>query len=693
MSGADARVQKVTDVPINKPLEPGEIVTCFMCVNYDEPNEVYDDEWCKLHRITLCGDAKPCADYKPDKRHQPTKEAKILERPIKWVEYYVANEIIQRAKANRNKTYINTRKGKEVITYVYNAENGTYSEDESFSVMNMVTSGIIGLLDDYLQNIKAKGFKDSEAEERALLAYHKIEKKYLSGATINSIVNLVSKLSARSGVEFDQEKRYLNSANCVYDLDTDSRIQHSDMFYFKKAMPTNIVDNAECPEFDALLNYMFDNDQDMIEFYLEVHASGLRGTRNDEYFFFIQGVVADNGKTTAEEAITYPLGIEEDGYAVWLDIKAFTKQRSRNATQPELLQAIDKRLAILDEPDREEWDVAQVKNTTNFSKMSLRGLWEKTKGHGWTATIICLCNRMPTMDLKDAGAMRRVVVIPVEKQITEEMKKAERKYKYGRELKYGEYLAVNESEGIVRKLLAAYKNYKDRGYRLPPMPKKVREATDAYIKKNNPVKRYLDDKCTSEVCPDDSRVSPKCRRGKEAIYNAAELHDDFLDYCEIELHMEKRYLMTVANIIETMEGLGHPYKVVKNESTNQNPERVYVGIRKKYSFEPKEVLSNQELKEERSKEDIEEIKIRSVDHRTIVKTIIESLGAGKPPIVKDGKTLLTNPADLDEVRSVALKEHEIKEKEFNKTLKELLKEGQITNAPYEDTIYLSAIKL
>jgi phage/plasmid-associated DNA primase len=617
---------------------------------------------------------KVCGDFEPDKEHEPPGLEPKFEPsdPIKWVEYHIAKRILK----DNKKVFVNLRNKNDVDTYVYDGMK--YVKDETFSILTLVIEGVNNLLELTLKDVQLKDYANEESEAKAYTNYYRTEKQFLSNRTLNSLVSLVSKLSVKPDVEFDSDKRYLNSISGVYDLKAHKLIQHSPMFYLTKIIPTEIYENAECPETDALLDYMFDGDQELIEYYLEIHASSLGRTRNDEYIFIIQGVVADNGKTSAAMALTKPFGLKESGYAVWMDTKAFTKKRTANATQPELIQAIGKCIAILDEPDREEMDVAILKNTSNFSEMSLRGLYESTKGRGWTATVVYLCNRLPMMDLKDAGAMRRVIVVPVEKQITKEMKEAPRRYNYGKELKYGDYLAVNEGPGIIKKQMEAYKRYQDRGYKLPPMPEKVRRATDAYIKKYNPVKKFVDEKtlCTTLPFPDSDKID-KNLKDKKPFYNAKSFHKDFFDYCEEELNMEHQ--MSVANVQESMEALGFKYTVISDNRTLRESQRVYEGVRPLFLFEKDELNKPHKPTvgyDARTTEGIEEISINKKTYVELVVDAIREMGAKMEPLMLGNKTVLKNPVNGDALKS-HMKKMGVDEKEFNKAIKKMLSVGEI----------------
>ena len=502
-----------------------------------------------------------------------------------------------------NKTaFVNLKEGDRVVTRVFDGK--TYIEDKRFEILQTVIKGIEEIMDQEenlieikIEEIKARNDRTAEWKEDKIDGlrdgFKKFKRSYLSGNKINAITKLVEKLSVKSEAEFDQDLRYLNMQNGVYDLEMHQLIDHSPDMYMSLIMPTEYNSKAVCPEFDNALSYMFDNDQEMINFWLEVYASSLGRKRHDESIFILNGKTADNGKTAILIAMSRPFGVTESGYAVWMDTKAFATTRVRNATQPELLRAINKCTGIIDEPDKEDMDIGALKNVSNTGLMTLRQLYEPSKEKNWTATMIFLCNKLPVMDMKDAGTARRVIVIPVRAQITDDMKKAKRLYSNGEHLKFGEYLALNESSGIVNKILAAYKRFQDRGYMLPAPPLKVIEATEQYIQRYNPIKQFISEKYTTKSFPIEDTVF-EYLRGSRAYCNASDFNDRFVEYCREELKQDKT--MQTTSIRDAVEALGYENKTLKEARTNRKSIRAYDGIRELYPNEKPDMDKSQSEK-------------------------------------------------------------------------------------------------
>jgi hypothetical protein len=426
------------------------------------------------------------------------------------------------------------------------------------------------------------------------------------------------------------------------------------------------ISNTEGPEFDAWLDYMFENDQEMIEYFLEVFASSFGRCRHDEYIFIVNGKRADNGKTQMMIALTSVIGKKEPGYAVWLDPKAFSMSRTRNSTQPELIKAINKCAAIIDEPDKETMDIGMLKNASNTGVMSLRQLYEAAKEAHWTATVITLCNKLPSMDLKDAGTARRVVVIPIRTMITEEMKKAPRKYENGKYLKYGEYVAENEGPHILNRLLKAYKNYQERGYRLPATPVKVLEATESYIMKHNPVKLYIEEECTTANFPNGDKI-PEHLRGQKPYYKADVLHTEFIAYCRDVLHQDK--VMQVSGISDAMEALGYEYKrSLKDKRTLRQSVGAYEGVRPLWAGESKEKQPAQDEK---------------------VKYVLDLIGDMGKEFKAPGSTLKNAVAYESPLIDRVNTDKMVTLKELSAIIKKMSEVGEILQEKKDSKIYLS----
>lgn len=467
---------------------------------------------------------------------------------------------------NNIKPFIFIKQGRDVVTYVFDGKR--YVEDPVFEPFRNVVDIIEGMIKtetNYMNN--AQNYDLQEAARKKVERLK--EFRCLSG--YNSIEKLISKLSTRPQVKFDHDRRYICLENKVLDVVDLCVEDHDPKYLLTKTAPVVYDEAAVCPEIDALINNMYQGDQELIDFADEVMAIVfLRGMNvNHEHFFIFWGLNAGNGKTTLWYVLAKMLGIDPEGYASWLDPKTVTTARTRNATQPELMDTSNKCLAVLDDPNTDQVDISVLKNLANMLQMMVRGLYKDKEMMNTTATFIYLCNRLPVMDTKDAGMARRPVVIPVKGQVTEAMKNKPRVYEKARYDKFVEYLYQNEASGLLNRLLRALKRYKERGYRLPAFPKAVREATEEFILKNNVVKQFIDIYCTVEPSPDRPKHKP--------FVMATDLHTKLWDYCKYDLNQEK--VMQANNIAEVMESMGFKFGPICDERTGRRSMRVYDGIR------------------------------------------------------------------------------------------------------------------
>lgn len=370
------------------------------------------------------------------------------------------------------------------------------------------------------------------------------------------------KMSDSEDVRLDADRSKVNMQNGVYDLITHELIEHDPSQRFTRVLPFEYHPGARAPKFMAHLEYVLP-DPETRQYLLEVLASSLLRSRREELVFFLWGLTAGNGKSELMRMVITALG----EYATWLDPHTFTSRRASNATQPEMIMALGKALAAVDEPSKDGLDASSIKNLANYADMVLRGLYQASRTERWTATCIMLCNTLPPIDAKDAGIARRPVVIPFKRQITLDMKTRDQRLPEYATMKYGEYVGKTEAAGVFNILIMALKEHQQRGCLLPPMSSEMREATDEYIYQNNAVARF---------------VAQSYERSDSGVVNAKDFHDAFKTYCMNVLGYDAKYIMLPNSIGEAMKALGYEYKVVKNKSTGDKSVRCYVGLTVKH---------------------------------------------------------------------------------------------------------------
>ncbi len=380
--------------------------------------------------------------------------------------------------------------------------------------------------------------KDNEETIKCLKNKVKALRTYIATTKRRSLETTI-RITKMVKCKLDEDKTKVNLQDGVYDLLKAEPIPHDVTQMYTKIMPFALSPQEAAPMFTAHLEYVLP-DPDTREYFLEMIASSLLRSRREEKIFFLHGKTAENGKSELMRMIITAFG----EYATWLDAQTFTSKRAGNATQPEMQMALGMALAVVDEPSKDSMDSSTFKNMANFADIVMRGLYQASKAERWTATCVMLCNTLPPLDAKDAGAARRPVVIPFSRKITQEMKKNDKRPVEYATMKYGEYVGTVEAAGIFNILMEALKNYVNRGCLLPEYSGEMKEATSEYIYRNNSVAKFVNEKCVV---------------GDYAI-KATDLYDAYKVFCRLDLEHDENHTMKPANFREAMESLGYAYK-------------------------------------------------------------------------------------------------------------------------------------
>lgn len=523
--------------------------------------------------------------------------------------------------------FANVRTGDGTDTFVFDGKR--YSPDKKFSTYEEIIRVIDGLTAAQTKILNnASPFRrgnnvidNTDPEHPDNLKLINIE-KYKNHNRIIGVEKAIDRITSGIVKVFDQDRSLFNTESGVLNVQTDQMMPHSPEFEITKMAPVEVIEGATDPETEALLKHMWPN-QKTREYVEELFASSIFRRRFDENIFFIQGITADNGKTTITKALSRVFGIGKDGYCVWLNPRVFSEKRAaQSATQSELIAAKNACLAIIDEPDKSDLDINTLKNISNTGIMQIRDLYEKAKEMQWTCTLIMLCNRLPQLDTKDSGSARRPIVIPVSTKITPEMKNAPRRYQKGCEEQYGDYLFINEGPGIFNRLMRAYKRYATRGYRMPERTDEIKKATDDYIMANNTLLRFINERCTNKPLTIDGEIFP-------AYVNAKTFYNEYKAYCITDLEHDPKKIALPVGVRENMAGNGYQWVMICDKRNGRKSERCYENI----ALKPPDPSDGERM-------------------RTVVILIHEMLRKTKKMIIEDIEEQLRDRYDRDYIAKI-----------------------------------------
>jgi putative DNA primase/helicase len=177
--------------------------------------------------------------------------------------------------------------------------------------------------------------------------------------------------------------------------------------------------DAQAPRWEQFLREVFKSDAEVIAYFQRAVGYTLTGSIQEQCFFLLHGG-GENGKSTCMGVLSDLWG----DYAVKADQETVLfaeKNRGRGAS-PELMRLQGKRLAFIDEMERERsLDEARIKALTGSEQSSGRNLYEGTIEFMNTAKIWFDLNDLPKFTGVDRGISRRPRVIPFDQRFPPEL--------------------------------------------------------------------------------------------------------------------------------------------------------------------------------------------------------------------------------------------------------------------------------
>lgn len=248
--------------------------------------------------------------------------------------------------------------------------------------------------------------------------------------------------------QFDTHPNLVNLKNGVYDIIT-GKMQKHDPNLFLTMYADNTADfNKETPFFDDFLNTIFNNDKELVGYFMKMLGYSVTGYIDEHALFFLYGM-GKNGKTTAANLLDDAFGNKDTkcSYAVNISIEALMENHVGEGATPQLAQLVGKRFAFANElPENRYWNEPTIKSATGGDKIVARELYKPPFEFFPTHKFWVIGNHLPKVRGSDNGIRRRIKYIPFTTTIPEEklIPTSEIKQRFGAEM-----------SGIVAKILRA----------------------------------------------------------------------------------------------------------------------------------------------------------------------------------------------------------------------------------------------
>lgn len=275
------------------------------------------------------------------------------------------------------------------------------------------------------------------------------------------------------GPEYDN---LLNCQNGIVDLSTNELIAHDSRYLITKQANVAWDDKATCPLFDDCLNYWFEGDTEMIDFFWRWVGYTLTGYTHFEHFVFLEGP-GGNGKTIARETIVNLMGT----YVKTLPKTALMVSHLDQTTA--ITRALGARMIAVSEVNSgDRLDEGRTKDLVSGEMQPARLLYQDGFDFKPCGKLWMHGNHRPRITDTTESIWRRLLTVPFHVIIPPEKRDPNLRYK-----------TLQEKPGILNRAIAGWQRCSSS--RSFMVPAKVAAANKEYRKESDAVMQWLENRC------------------------------------------------------------------------------------------------------------------------------------------------------------------------------------------------------
>ncbi|HQN88465.1 MAG TPA: phage/plasmid primase, P4 family [Methanoregulaceae archaeon] len=299
--------------------------------------------------------------------------------------------------------------------------------------------------------------------------------------TRKAMIESATPLAAVELDAFDAREYLLNCRNGTLELDTLTLREHRREDLLTRSCGVAYDPSAECPQWNAHLDLIFDKDAEYISGFQAMCGYSLLQANPEQLLFILFGK-GKNGKSKTIEVLAAILG----DYAVNIAAESLMVHRCEGI-RSDLARIAGARMATASEgEDGARLAESIIKQLTGEYAITVRRLYENEFEFTPTAKIWLTTNHEPVIRGTDDGIWRRIWMVPFTVQIAEEKRDPEIEKKL-----------IAEGPGILNWCLEGLQRYFASGNRLVK-PRKVSVATGNYRTVRDTVSYFLATECAFE---------------------------------------------------------------------------------------------------------------------------------------------------------------------------------------------------
>lgn len=348
----------------------------------------------------------------------------------------------------------------------------------------------------------------------------------LNFITLNKYIDDLIKLSIqffRSNIfeiYLDDNDKLIGVKNGVIDLTGQSPL-------FREGKPEDYISKCTKTEYNEELDWEDENvvtcmkwfkqifiDDDLVEYYLSLSSSFLKGTNTNKVFMVFSGN-GNNSKSMLK--ILYEESLGDYSYTFPTTILTGKRTGSGSAT-PDTAGAEGARICFLQEPDGSDtFNEGMLKELSGGDKMYVRALYGKAKNIPIKFSLVLMCNDIPMINNPGKALKNRLRILPFLSEWVDDAPESEeeqfkqRKFKINKSFRYE---INNLTEAFLWILVQKYKEYKCE---LSKEPQIVTEKTKEYWEDVDFYQQYINNYLIKD---------------KDASLTFEELQSDFTLWCK-----------------------------------------------------------------------------------------------------------------------------------------------------------------
>ena len=332
-----------------------------------------------------------------------------------------------------------------------------------------------------VQNVYLEAFQEPNEEKRKNLG--RWAKQSESASTIRSMIYLAQSEPGIpvSPLQLDSDDWLFNCANGTLDLKTGDLLPHNPGNLLTKISSVEFDPEVRSPLFEEFLIQVTGGSLELITFLQRMAGYSLTGDTREEKLFFLYGPSA-TGKRTFIEALKATLG----DYASTSDFETFIKKQSSSGPRNDIARLAGVRfVSSVEVDDGKQLAEALIKSITGGDKITSRFLFQESFEFLPKFKLLLAANHKPKLRSDDDAIWRRILQVPFDQSIPEGKRDPSIKARLRDTSLSGPAILAWAVKGCQAWLAL--------GLGIPPA---VTEATEAYREEMDPLREFVQEKCS-----------------------------------------------------------------------------------------------------------------------------------------------------------------------------------------------------